>query len=65
MCVVLLRENKGGEMLTAVNCYVKQYGVSKQETILKFEEAIEDAWKEVNEGWVATASIQTTVQFLN
>uniref|UniRef100_A0A1W7HBY5 Putative gamma-cadinene synthase n=1 Tax=Scoparia dulcis TaxID=107240 RepID=A0A1W7HBY5_SCODU len=51
------RENRGGEMLTAVDCYIKQYGVSKQEAVEKFVELVEDGWKDVNTEWVAKTSI--------
>nr|Q5SBP5.1 RecName: Full=Gamma-cadinene synthase; AltName: Full=(+)-gamma-cadinene synthase [Ocimum basilicum]AAV63787.1 gamma-cadinene synthase [Ocimum basilicum] len=61
------RESKGGEMLTVMDCYMKQYSVSIQETISEFAKAVEDSWKEVNEGWVYTISMskEITVQFLN
>lgn len=54
-------------MLTVVDCYMKEYGVSREETISKFTEAVEDAWKDVNEGWVATTCMpkEITVQFVN
>ncbi|KAL3820177.1 hypothetical protein ACJIZ3_006082 [Penstemon smallii] len=42
------RENKGGQMLTAVECYMKQHGSSKQETLSKFIEHAEEGWKDVN-----------------
>nr|QNC49792.1 terpene synthase 10 [Leucophyllum frutescens] len=42
------REEKGGEMLTAVDCYMKHHSMSKEETLRKFVEQAEDGWKDVN-----------------
>ncbi|KAK4478572.1 hypothetical protein RD792_014057 [Penstemon davidsonii] len=46
------RENRGGEMLTAVDCYMKHHGVSKEEALEKFVELAEDGWKDVNKEWI-------------
>ncbi|KAH6816227.1 hypothetical protein C2S51_021047 [Perilla frutescens var. frutescens] len=64
------RESKGGKMLTAVDCYIKQYGLSKEETLTKFAEITEEAWKDVNEEYCAAAMTtslpqEITVQFIN
>nr|QBP05430.1 cedrol synthase [Leucosceptrum canum] len=61
------RESKGGEMLTVLDCYMKQHGVSKQETVSKFAEIIEDAWKDLNAAWATTTSSpkEMVEQFLN
>ncbi|KAH6831339.1 hypothetical protein C2S53_010992 [Perilla frutescens var. hirtella] len=60
------RENKGGKMLTAVDCYMKQYGISKEETISKFAELIEEAWKDViEETMTSKLPKETTMQFIN
>nr|QEV81843.1 terpene synthase 4 [Prunella vulgaris] len=62
------RESKGGKVLTAVDCYMKQYNVSKEETLSKFGELVEDAWEDLNKEWVETTSFLPTeiaVQFLN
>ncbi|KAL0459221.1 UNVERIFIED_CONTAM: Gamma-cadinene synthase [Sesamum latifolium] len=50
------REGKGGTMLTAVDCYAKQYGVSKEQTVDKFNELFEDAWKDLNTEWSTKTS---------
>ncbi|KAL3500740.1 hypothetical protein ACH5RR_039833 [Cinchona calisaya] len=34
---------------TAIECYMKDYNVSEQEAMKKFEEMAEDAWKDMNE----------------
>ncbi|KAH6808693.1 hypothetical protein C2S51_026476 [Perilla frutescens var. frutescens] len=61
------RENKGGEMMTVVDCYMKQYGVSKEEAITKFAEEIENGWKDVNKEWSMTTRVpkETTLRLLN
>nr|U3LW50.1 RecName: Full=Tau-cadinol synthase; Short=LaCADS; AltName: Full=(+)-gamma-cadinene synthase; AltName: Full=Gamma-cadinene synthase [Lavandula angustifolia]AGL98418.1 cadinol synthase [Lavandula angustifolia] len=61
------RESRGGKMLTAVGCYMKQYGVSKKEAVRKFREQVEDLWKDVNKGYTAMTCMprETAVLFLN
>ncbi|KAL2231064.1 UNVERIFIED_CONTAM: Gamma-cadinene synthase, partial [Sesamum indicum] len=62
------RENKDGQMLTAVDCYMKQYGISKEETLNKFMELAEDGWKDLNTEWVTKTSTvpkDTVEQLLN
>ncbi|XP_075523543.1 beta-farnesene synthase-like [Primulina tabacum] len=52
------REYKiNGESQTAVDCYMKQYGVPKEETLHKFVELAEDSWMTVNKEWVETVSV--------
>ncbi|KAL2252678.1 UNVERIFIED_CONTAM: Gamma-cadinene synthase [Sesamum indicum] len=51
------RESRGGNIPTAVDCYVKQYGVSKEETVDKFNELFENAWKDFNTEWSTEISI--------
>ncbi|KAL6517591.1 hypothetical protein OROMI_033292 [Orobanche minor] len=46
------RENRDGELPTVVDCYMEDKGVSKEETINKFEELVEDGWKDVTAEWV-------------
>ncbi|KAK6138514.1 hypothetical protein DH2020_027743 [Rehmannia glutinosa] len=61
------RENREGKLLTVVDCYMKHYGVSKQEALSKFVELIEDGWKNVNKEWVTSSSIpkEMVEQLLN
>lgn len=47
----LKRENREGKLLTVVDCYMKDHGVSKQEALSKFVELVEDGWKDVNTEW--------------
>ncbi|KAK4419564.1 Beta-farnesene synthase [Sesamum alatum] len=51
------RENKGGRLPTAVCCYMKQYGVSKEEALDKFVELVEDAWKDLNTEWITETTV--------
>ncbi|KAL0459211.1 UNVERIFIED_CONTAM: Gamma-cadinene synthase [Sesamum latifolium] len=51
------RESKGGNLPIAIRCYMKQYGVLKEEAQDKFVELVEDAWKELNTEWIAETSI--------
>ncbi|XP_073057132.1 germacrene A synthase-like [Primulina eburnea] len=52
------REYKiNGESQTAVDCYMKQYGVLKEEALHKFVELAEDSWMTVNKEWVETVSV--------
>ncbi|KAK6141551.1 hypothetical protein DH2020_024707 [Rehmannia glutinosa] len=46
-----------GQFLTGVDFYMKQHGVTMQETVNKFIELIEDAWKDLNAEWMVKTSI--------
>ncbi|KAK4419566.1 Gamma-cadinene synthase [Sesamum alatum] len=59
------RENKGGSLPKAVRCYMKQYGVSEEEALDKFVELVEDAWKDVNTGWITETPRDMAEQLLN
>ncbi|KAL0459233.1 UNVERIFIED_CONTAM: Cis-muuroladiene synthase [Sesamum latifolium] len=62
------RESRGGNIPTAVDCYAKQYGVSKEETVDKFNELFENAWKDFNTEWsteISTISKDMMEQLLN
>ncbi|XP_042047639.1 cis-muuroladiene synthase-like [Salvia splendens] len=61
------RESKGGQMLTAVDCYMKQHGVTKQEALSKFAQLYEEEWMDLNREWVETAFVPTeiAIEFLN
>lgn len=64
----LKRESKEGKMFTMLDCYMKQHGVSKQETPSKFEELLEEALEDLNKEFVvATNSMpkEITITFLN
>ncbi|KAK4383260.1 Gamma-cadinene synthase [Sesamum angolense] len=62
------RESRGGNIPTAVDCYAKQYGVSKEETVEKFKQLSENAWKDFNTEWsteISTVSKDMMEQLLN
>ncbi|KAL1542974.1 cis-muuroladiene synthase-like [Salvia divinorum] len=61
------RESKGGQVFTAIDCYMKQHGVTKQVTLSKFGQLVEEAWMDVNKEWVETTfvSAEISLQFLN
>ncbi|KAH6763555.1 hypothetical protein C2S52_020988 [Perilla frutescens var. hirtella] len=61
------RENREGKLLTIVDCYMKDKGVSKQEALSKFGEIIDSEWKYMNEEWVKSAALpkEMLLQFLN
>ena len=54
-------------MLTAVDCYMKQQGVTKQEALSKFAQLYDEEWMDLNKEWVETAFVSTeiAVEFLN
>ncbi|KAL7145231.1 hypothetical protein ABFS83_07G066900 [Erythranthe nasuta] len=49
------RENKEGKYLTVVDCYIKHYGISKEEVLSMFEVLVEDAWKDISNEWANKA----------
>nr|QEY10185.1 terpene synthase 1 [Scutellaria barbata] len=50
------RENREGKLLTVVDCYMKDYGVSKEETLCRFKQLVENGWKDVNKEWTKERS---------
>lgn len=40
-----------------LNCYMKEYGVSKEEAIEEFKRRLPKAWKELNEDWLMKPTI--------
>lgn len=64
---ILKRESKEGTVFTSLDCYIKQHGVSKQETLSKYAELLEGEWEDLNKEFVATNSMpkEITITFLN
>uniref|UniRef100_A0A1W7HBY7 Putative gamma-cadinene synthase n=1 Tax=Scoparia dulcis TaxID=107240 RepID=A0A1W7HBY7_SCODU len=58
------RESRGGQVPTPVECYMNQYGTSREKSRLKLHAMCEDGWKDVNKEWVHRTSIipQTIVE---
>ncbi|KAL5765295.1 hypothetical protein ACOSQ2_017889 [Xanthoceras sorbifolium] len=42
-------EQKRGHVASAVECYMKHYGISKDESVEKLRLMVEDTWKDMNE----------------
>ncbi|KAF2308720.1 hypothetical protein GH714_013958 [Hevea brasiliensis] len=42
-------EQSRGHVASAVECYIKQYGVSEQEACYELNKQVENAWKDINE----------------
>ncbi|KAL5834102.1 hypothetical protein ACOSQ3_017776 [Xanthoceras sorbifolium] len=42
-------EQKRGHVASAVDCYMKHYGISRDESVEKLRLMVEDAWKDMNE----------------
>ncbi|KAE9592954.1 putative lyase [Lupinus albus] len=42
-------EKERGHVASALDCYMKQHGVTKQETIDEFQRQVISAWKDINE----------------
>ncbi|KAJ9135131.1 hypothetical protein P3X46_032345 [Hevea brasiliensis] len=45
----LFFEHSRGHVASAVECYIKQYGVSEQEACYELNKQVENAWKDINE----------------
>nr|O48935.1 RecName: Full=Beta-farnesene synthase [Mentha x piperita]AAB95209.1 (E)-B-farnesene synthase [Mentha x piperita]AEA49038.1 (E)-beta-farnesene synthase 1 [Mentha asiatica]AEA49040.1 (E)-beta-farnesene synthase 1 [Mentha asiatica] len=64
-----LRESKGGEMLTALDFHMKEYGLTKEEAASKFEGLVEETWKDINKEFIATTNYnvgrEIAITFLN
>ncbi|MCD9646206.1 Vetispiradiene synthase 1 [Datura stramonium] len=43
-------EKSRGQIVTGIECYKRDYGVTTEEAMTKFHEMAETSWKDVNEG---------------
>ncbi|GAA0147084.1 hypothetical protein LIER_36448 [Lithospermum erythrorhizon] len=61
------REKEMGQIVTGVECYMKEYDVSKEEAFHKFNEITENAWKDINEGCFKPTKVPSSIiaQVLN
>ncbi|KAJ0101467.1 hypothetical protein Patl1_04382 [Pistacia atlantica] len=50
-------EQKRGHVPSAVECYMKQYGVSEDEAIRVILEQVADAWKDLNEAMLKPTAV--------
>ncbi|KAM5551570.1 hypothetical protein ABKV19_026420 [Rosa sericea] len=50
-------EQKREHIASAVECYMKQYGVTEEEAEVELTKQVNDAWKDINEEWLGATSI--------
>ncbi|XWS11148.1 hypothetical protein CRYUN_Cryun38cG0058700 [Craigia yunnanensis] len=50
-------EQKRGHVPSAVECYMKQYGVSEQVAYKEFDKQIKNAWKDINEEFLKPTAV--------
>ncbi|KAK9151967.1 hypothetical protein Syun_010276 [Stephania yunnanensis] len=58
-------EQKRGHVASALECYMKQYGVSEQAAHDEFDKLLDSAWKDLNEGCLSTTTTTTTTTTTN
>ncbi|XP_059307600.1 vetispiradiene synthase 3-like [Lycium ferocissimum] len=54
-------EKSRGQIVTGIECYMRDYGVSTEEAMAKFHEMAETAWKDVNEGILRPTPVSTEI----
>lgn len=54
-------EKSRGQIATGIECYMRDYGVSTEEAMNKFQEMAEIAWKDVNEGILRPTPVSTEI----
>ncbi|KAL7233712.1 hypothetical protein ACSBR1_017346 [Camellia fascicularis] len=42
-------EQKRGHVVSAVECYMKQYGASEEEVLVEFQKRVTNTWKDINQ----------------
>uniref|UniRef100_M1CUL9 Sesquiterpene synthase 2 n=1 Tax=Solanum tuberosum TaxID=4113 RepID=M1CUL9_SOLTU len=45
-------EQERGHVASIIECYMKEYGASKEETYIKFQKEVTNAWKDINKEFV-------------
>ncbi|KAK6775234.1 hypothetical protein RDI58_026235 [Solanum bulbocastanum] len=50
-----------GQIATGIECYMRDYGVSAEEAMNKFQEMGETSWKDVNEGILRLVPVSTEI----
>ncbi|WKA11662.1 hypothetical protein VitviT2T_029139 [Vitis vinifera] len=50
-------EQERGHVASTIECYVKQYSVSKQQAYDEFNKQIVNAWNEINQGFLVPTSM--------
>ncbi|KAK6775230.1 hypothetical protein RDI58_026231 [Solanum bulbocastanum] len=54
-------EKGRGQIATGIECYMRDYGVSTEEAMNKFQEMGETSWKDVNEGILRPVPVSTEI----
>ncbi|KAH0726984.1 hypothetical protein KY284_002849 [Solanum tuberosum] len=54
-------EKGRGQIATGIECYMRDYGVSTEVAMDKFQEMAETAWKDVNEGILQPTPVSTKI----
>ncbi|KAK9026271.1 hypothetical protein V6N11_039115 [Hibiscus sabdariffa] len=57
-------EQERGHVASAVECYMKQHGVSEEKACEKLNEKVENAWKDVNQGLLTRPNAGTPLPIL-
>ncbi|XP_038692011.1 casbene synthase, chloroplastic-like [Tripterygium wilfordii] len=62
-----VHEQKRNHVATGVECYMKQYGLSEEETVRNFQKTTASAWKDVNEECMRpiVVSMDLLIRFVN
>ncbi|ONI13035.1 hypothetical protein PRUPE_4G199200 [Prunus persica] len=50
-------EQKREHVASVVECYMKEYGATEEETIIELGKQVNKAWKDINEGWINLTTI--------
>ncbi|EEF48737.1 Casbene synthase, chloroplast precursor, putative [Ricinus communis] len=53
-------EQNRGHVASCIDCYMKQYEVSKEEAIKEMQKMASDAWKDINEGYMRPAQVSVS-----
>ncbi|CAL9017444.1 unnamed protein product [Prunus brigantina] len=50
-------KQKRGHIASAVECYMKEYSATEEETIIELRKQVNKAWKDINEEWINLTTI--------
>lgn len=54
-------EQKRGHVASAIELYMKEHGVSEQETEKELRKRVLDAWKDINEAFLRPTAVQVPI----
>ncbi|XP_031097340.1 (-)-germacrene D synthase-like [Ipomoea triloba] len=54
-------EQQRGHVDSAVECYMKQYEKSKEETFIEFQERVSNAWKDINQECLKSTALPMSI----